>query len=167
MDWYWRMPLQSALTELAPRCGDLQQAGVELQGFVEASLATEELTWQALSWEAGARVTLAGSDSGQAEHCIRKAISILQSLDLPLAFWRVHATAMKVFPAAAEEHRRFAASGILRLAESLKEFPALRETFLSSDLACSVDLRLSYTAFSAAKKAPDSHGSLLSTSEKE
>ncbi len=140
LEWYWRMPLQSALTDLALRRGDLQQAQIEAQRFRETSLATAERTWQALAWEAGARVALAGSDVQEGRNCIRKAIAALQGFDLPLASWRVHGTAMQLFPEAAEAHRGLAASGILRLAESLQGFPSLRESFLTSELARSIGL---------------------------
>lgn len=133
MDWYWKMPLQSALTELALQRGDLAQARIEARRFAETSLAYGERTWQALAWEAGARVALADSDLPHAQDCIHKAFALMQEFDLPLACWRVHATAMRIFPEAAEDHQQIAAAEIQRLAESLAEFPALRNTFLSSE----------------------------------
>ena len=132
LEWYWRMPLQAALTELYLQRGELAQAQVEAQRFVEASLATEERAWQALAWEASARVALAGSDLQQGQECIRKAIAVMEGFDVPPAFWRVHATAMQLFPENAEEHHRVAVDVVLRLAESLKEFPQSRDRFLSS-----------------------------------
>lgn len=132
MEWYWKMPLQAALTELYLQRGEPAQAQVEAQRFVEASLATEERTWQGLAWEASARVALAGSDLQNGRQYIQRAIAIMQGFDLPLAAWRVHATAMHLFPENAEEHHRLAAAAILRLADSLKEFPQSRDTFLSS-----------------------------------
>jgi tetratricopeptide (TPR) repeat protein len=133
LSWYWKMPLQSALTDLSVQRGDLQQAQLEARRFVEISMATEERTWQALAWEASARVAFAGSDMPQAQDCIRKAIGVMQGFDLPVACWRVHSTAMQLFPQNAEEHQRQAAAGIQRLSESLKEFPQLQETFLSTE----------------------------------
>lgn len=132
LDWYWRMPLQAALTELYLQRGEPAQAQVEAQRFIGASLASEERTWQALAWEASARVALAGSDLQQGQECIRKAIAVMEGFDVPLAFWRVHATAMQLFPENAEEHHRLAAGVVLRLAESLKEFPQSKDIFLSS-----------------------------------
>ncbi len=129
---YWKMPLQSALTELSLQRGNLEQARIEVQRFIESSLATAERTWQALAWESAARVALAGSDLLDGQNCIRKAIAAMQGFDLPIASWRVHATAIQLLPETAEDHRQLAASGILRLAESLKEFPSLQQTFLSS-----------------------------------
>lgn len=147
LDWYWKMPLQSALTELSLQREDLEQARLEAQRFVETSLATGERAWQALAWEVGAHVALAASDLPQGQDCIRKAIAVMQDFDLPLACWRVHATAMQLFPEAAEHHQHIAAAEITRLAESLQEFPSLRNTFLSSKSVVRVTLHKDQTAW--------------------
>jgi len=141
MDWYWKMPLESALTELSLKRGNLEQARIEAGRFVEISQATAERTWQALAWEASARVAIAGFDLQDGQRCIRNAIAAMEGFDLPVAFWRVHATAMQVFLEATEEHKRFSAGVIGQLAESLQEFPSLQDTFLSSELVRSVSLR--------------------------
>ncbi len=133
MEWYWKMPLQAALTELSLQRGDLKQARIEAERFVETSMATNERTWLSLAWEARARVALAGSDLQNAREYIRKAIAVMQGFDLPLAAWRVHATAMQLFPENSAEHHRLAAAVVLRLAESLQEFPQSQDTFLSSE----------------------------------
>lgn len=85
-----------------------------------------------MAWEARARVALAASHLQQGQECIRKAIAVMEGFDVPLAFWRVHTTAMQLFPENAEEHNRLATGVVLRLAESLKEFAQSRDTFLSS-----------------------------------
>ena len=62
VDWYWRMQLQSSLTELWLAKGDLKQARTEAERFLEVTLATAERTWQALAWDANARVAMAQLD---------------------------------------------------------------------------------------------------------
>jgi len=57
----------------------------------------------------------------------------MQGFDLPLAAWRAHATAMQLFPETAEEHHRLSADMVLRLTDSLTEFPQSRDTFPSSE----------------------------------
>ena len=52
LDWYWRMLLESALTEVWLAQGDLAQARAQAERFLQVTLATEERTWQALAWEA-------------------------------------------------------------------------------------------------------------------
>ena len=42
VDWYWRMQLQSSLTEMWLAKGDLKQARIEAEKFLEVSLVTAE-----------------------------------------------------------------------------------------------------------------------------
>jgi len=67
MDWYWRMQLQSSLTELWLAKGDLKQARIEGAGFLQVTLTTAERTWQALAWEANARVAKAELEKADAK----------------------------------------------------------------------------------------------------
>jgi len=50
-DWYWRMRLESALTELWLAKGDLAQARPQAESFLKVTLATAEHTWQAAGME--------------------------------------------------------------------------------------------------------------------
>ena len=61
-DWYCRMLLEAALTDLWLARGDLAQARSQAERFLHATLATAERTWQALAWDATARVALAAGD---------------------------------------------------------------------------------------------------------
>jgi tetratricopeptide (TPR) repeat protein len=61
-DWENGMLLQAGLTELWLAKGDLGQARQEAERFLEVCLATAERTYQGLSWEANARVAIAGED---------------------------------------------------------------------------------------------------------
>ncbi len=133
-DWYYRMPLQQALTDLALKTGNITQARQEAEKFLSVALATSERTWQALAWEARARVALADSDLEHARADIQKAIETMEGFDLPLAAWRVHSTAMDVFPERAERHRRLSAAKAGKLADSLVDFDDLKRIFLSSDV---------------------------------
>jgi DNA-binding winged helix-turn-helix (wHTH) protein/tetratricopeptide (TPR) repeat protein len=133
-DWYYRMPLQQALTDQALKTGNISQAHQEAEKFLSVTLATSERTWQALAWEARARVALADSDREHARADIQKAIETIEGFDLPLADWRVHSTAMDVFPERAEHHRRLSAATAGKLADSLVAFDDLKRTFLSSEL---------------------------------
>jgi tetratricopeptide (TPR) repeat protein len=92
-DWYWRMILESGATDLALVQGDLVRARSLAESFLRATLSTAERTWQALAWEASARVAAAGYDTEQAYACVAKALSTMEGFEVPLAAWRVHATA--------------------------------------------------------------------------
>jgi tetratricopeptide (TPR) repeat protein len=133
-DWYWKMPLQQALTDLALKTGNISQAYQEAEKFLSLTLATSEGTWQALAWEARARVALTDSDCEHARADIQKAVETIEGFNLPLAAWRVHSTAMDIFPERAEHHRRLSAATAGKLADSLVEFGELKRIFLSSEL---------------------------------
>jgi methyl coenzyme M reductase subunit D len=62
----------------------------------------------------------------------------MEGFDLPLAAWRVHSTAMDVFPERAERHRRLSAATAGKLADSLVDFDDLERIFLSSELVARI-----------------------------
>ena len=135
--WYWRIPLAAGLTGLWLAKGDRARARLEAERFLELSLATAERTWQGLAWEANARVALADQDYGRARECIGKAVSTVRGFEVPLAAWKVHATAAHIEEESgnlesARFHRDLSRATILRLANSLSEQQPLREIFLSA-----------------------------------
>jgi hypothetical protein len=80
---------------------------------------------------------MAGADVARAQECIGKAFSAINEADLPLATWRVHATAAELFgrsgdSGSAEHHRELGRVAILKLANSLPVDEPLRQTFLSA-----------------------------------
>jgi DNA-binding winged helix-turn-helix (wHTH) protein/tetratricopeptide (TPR) repeat protein len=136
-DWYWQMPLAAGMTELWLATGDRIRARLEAKRFVDMSLATAERTWQGLAWEANARVALANRDHDRARECIEEAVSTVQGFEVPLASWRVHATAAHIEEGSgnlesARLHRDISRATIMRLANSLPEQEPLREKFLSA-----------------------------------
>ncbi len=137
IDWYWRMQLQSSLTELWLAKGDLNQARTEAERFLEVTLATAERTWQALAREANTRVAMAQRDFERADECITKALSTMEGFEVPLAAWRVHATAAELYQGskkseASEHHRELSRATILKLADSLSAEEPIRRIFLSA-----------------------------------
>jgi DNA-binding winged helix-turn-helix (wHTH) protein len=136
-DWYWRMPLAAGLTELWLAKGDRVRARLEAERLLEMSLATEERTWQGLAWEINARVALANRDEERARDCIARGVATVQGFEVPLAAWRVHATAADIEEESgnlesARLHRDVSRATILRLANSLPEQEPLRKIFLSA-----------------------------------
>ena len=136
-DWYCRMMLQAALTDLWLAQGDLPRAVEEGQTFLAVACATAERTWQALAWEANARIALARLDVDRAGKCITEALSAMEGFEVPLAAWRVHATAAELSDLqgnfeASDWHHRLSRATIEQLAQSLAEEEPLRETFLES-----------------------------------
>jgi tetratricopeptide (TPR) repeat protein len=140
-DWYTRMLLDSALSELWLAKGDIARARLQADRFLKGTLATEEHTWRALAWETNARVAI--SDLDRAQECVAQALESMEGFDTPLAAWRVHATAADVAQRRgdaerAREHLKNSGATILRLANSLPANHRLRATFLSARPVSSV-----------------------------
>ncbi len=136
-DWYCRMMLEEALTELWLAKGALTHARPEAERFLELTLATAERTWQARAWETSARVAMEERDLHRARNCIDRALAVMEGFEVPLASWRVHRSAAELHGheggnGAARHHRTLARATILKLANSLADDERLRETFLSA-----------------------------------
>ena len=122
--WVWRMPLEPALTELWLAKRDLAQARPQAKRFLKIALATPEHTWQALAWELNARVAMAELDFTRAQPCITKGLSAMECFEVPLASWRVHATAAELYRRMksgkrAEDHLALSRETVVKLANSL------------------------------------------------
>jgi hypothetical protein len=136
-DWYTRMLLESALSELWLAKGDIAQARLQTDRFLKGTLATAERTWQALAWETNARVAISDLNLERAQECVAQALESMAGFDTPLAAWRVHATAADVAQRTgdaerATQHLKNSGTTILRLANSLPANHRLRATFLSA-----------------------------------
>ncbi len=136
-DWYSRMMLEGALTELWLAKGDLTRARSEAERFLELTRATAERTWQALAWEASARVAIAERELHRAQNYIDHALAAMEGFEVPLAAWRVHGSAAELYrrrrnDGAAGRHRALARATILELANSLADDEPLRRAFLSA-----------------------------------
>jgi tetratricopeptide (TPR) repeat protein len=139
VDWYTRMPLQRALTEAWLSKGDLAQARVEAEEFLRVTLVTEQRTYRALAYEANTRVALAEGDLQKAQDSINQALQAMKGYEVPLAHWRVHATAYELYQRmkqrdAANKHRALSSATIMKLADSLPAEEPPRQTFLSSPM---------------------------------
>jgi tetratricopeptide (TPR) repeat protein len=137
MDWYFRMPLELALTEAWLGKKDLTRARQEAERFLNSAIATAERTWQALAWEVNARVAMAEIDLKRAQDCVSRALVTMEGFEIPLAGWRVHATAAEVSQRVddielSQRHREISRVAILKLANSLTPEDPLRKTFLSA-----------------------------------
>src|SRR5262249_6482276 len=124
LDWYRRTFIESVLAELWLAKGDLTQARLAGERFLKTASATEERTWLALAWETNARVAIAERDSARARDRIVKGLSALEGFELPLATWRVHATAFELYGslgdhALTERLRQLSRATIMKLAHSL------------------------------------------------
>jgi hypothetical protein len=136
-DWYCRLVLHSVLTDLLLAKGDLARAREAGETFLAITGATAERTWQALAWEANARIALASLDSRRAQECVAEGLSAMNGFDVPLAAWRVHATAAELSERlgdteTAKHHHELGRATVLGLASSLGPEDSLRARFLST-----------------------------------
>jgi DNA-binding winged helix-turn-helix (wHTH) protein/tetratricopeptide (TPR) repeat protein len=136
-DWINRMPLQQALVEVWLSKGDLVNAHVEAEEFLKVTLAVGEHTYQARAFEVHARLAIAARDLDRAQDFLAKALQSMEGYEVPLAHWRVHATAFELHKLLgnhdlAESHRELSRATIMKLANSLPIQEPLRQTFLSS-----------------------------------
>lgn len=129
MDWIWKMPLAQALTELHLCLGDAA-AIEEAERFVQVANATSERTWQGLARHAAARAALAGDDAVRGRAHIEAGLAAIKGIEAPLASWRLHGLAARVFDDA--EHRSVAVNAITRLLDSLKGEEKLQVSFRHS-----------------------------------
>jgi DNA-binding winged helix-turn-helix (wHTH) protein len=137
LDWYRRILIASALTELWLVKGHLARARSEAERFLTIALATQERTWRTIAWDVSARIAMAEGDLTGARHCLAEGLSTMEGFEVPLASWRVHATAFELHENSgnrelAERHLAFSRDTIMKLANSLPAEEVLRQTFLSS-----------------------------------
>jgi hypothetical protein len=142
-DWYWRMPLVAGLVEAWLVKRDGARAQREAERLLDISLGTAEPTWQGLAWEANARVALANFDRSRARNCIARALSTVQGSEVPLAAWRVHATAAQIEQESgnqplARSHGELSRATIRQLANSLPVQDPLRAIFLAAPAVAAI-----------------------------
>ena len=90
-----------------------------------------------MAWEANARIALAGLDLPRAQECIARGLSATEGFEVPLAAWRVHATAFELFQNSGDRelaqcHLALSRDTIMKLANSLPAEEPLRQKFLSA-----------------------------------
>jgi DNA-binding winged helix-turn-helix (wHTH) protein/tetratricopeptide (TPR) repeat protein len=135
--WYWRMSAELGLSNVWLASGNLRQARLAADRFLQSALSTAEPNLQALAWEVGARVAMAEKDWKGAEETIEKGLAVLQGFEIPTTAWRVHATRSDLYrqaknEPAAEAHRARAEAIILALANLFAPDDPLRHAFLSA-----------------------------------
>jgi tetratricopeptide (TPR) repeat protein len=135
--WRWRLRAQVGSIDARLQAGDLENARREADNFLDAAFRTGEPNLHAYAWEAKARVALTAKDGAGALCFIESAMPILKQFDIPVAAWRVHATAWDSYRYAgqnqkAEEHHASAKQVIMRLADSFERDEPLRESLLTA-----------------------------------
>ena len=116
--------------------GELDKARSEADDQTASVRDTRDLYMAAFVWEFSARLAFASGAREKAEQDITQALETLKTVEVPVAAWRVHATAWDVYrrtdSSRAENERAKARAIILQLAQSLETVESLRERFLTA-----------------------------------
>jgi DNA-binding winged helix-turn-helix (wHTH) protein/tetratricopeptide (TPR) repeat protein len=137
LHWRWRMRAQHGATEARLQAGDIENARLEADGFLDAALSTEEPNIHAFAWEVRARVAIAEKRRALALECIENALAVVNRFEIPVSAWRVHATAWELYSHEGEytraaQHRSRAREVIMSIADSFEPGEPLRESLLSA-----------------------------------
>lgn len=137
LHWHWRMHAELGATEARLSAGDLENARREADGFLGSALSTADPNMRALAWEMKSRVARAEKDFDGDKEYVHNALEILDRFDIPVAAWRVHASAWKFYSYTeeherAEGHRARATELIMRIANSFEREEPLRESLLAA-----------------------------------
>jgi len=137
LHWIWRMMAQLGLSNVWLQSGNISNARLEADGFLESALSTADPHLQALAWEMKSRVAMAENDWAGAGKFIEQALAIVEQFGVPVAGWQVHATAWQLYRrakngGAAEVNRARAQACILKIANSFAKDEPLRKSFLSA-----------------------------------
>jgi hypothetical protein len=83
-------------------------SAAQAERFLSITLQSAEHTWQALAWDVNARVAIVELDLARAQDCIANGLSAMEGFEVPVAAWRVHATAFELYKTQTIEIRRSA-----------------------------------------------------------
>lgn len=128
MDWFWCMPVDWGMAEIALAEGDRQRAQEEAERFCDSASVAGERTWRALAFATRARADMARGEPAAAEWSLSQARSCLDEGEAPLAAWRVHAARADFFrligrPDEASVHEQRSRAVLSSLAASLGDDP--------------------------------------------
>jgi hypothetical protein len=134
LDWYWRIALKWGTVNALIAQGDHDESLARAAHLSQAAMDTDDRTWRALAWEARARASLSCGNAPEALEHVVKALNECEGATVPVAEWRVRATAASVFKAngdfrQASEHADLGLAITRRLAESMPAADPLRSTF--------------------------------------
>ena len=137
LHWIWRIWARLGVSDACLASGDLANAREEAGIALHAALSTADPILQALAWETKARIAMAEMEWDEARDHIEQAVLVVKGFDIPVAAWRVHATAWALYlrlkdHSSAQTHRASAHRHVLTIANSFESEEPLRRTFLGA-----------------------------------
>ncbi len=136
MDWIWSMPLHQSLGDYWLRQGQYEHAKRAAQTVCNMAGQPGEATYLAQAWCTQAKAALAQQQWTEAEEKLSQALALVDRVKVPLAAWRVYATAADWAQqcghrSQAETYCAQSAAVIRELADALGDADVLRCTFLA------------------------------------
>src|SRR6266436_4280457 len=137
LHWIWRMTAQLGLSNVWLLSGNILNARLDADLFLESALSTADPHLQALAWEMKTRVAMAEQDWMGAREYLQQAVVIVEKFEVLVAAWQVHATAWQFYRHTKEDKPAEASRGraeacILKIANSFARDEPLRASFLSA-----------------------------------
>jgi DNA-binding winged helix-turn-helix (wHTH) protein/tetratricopeptide (TPR) repeat protein len=137
MDWILRLPLHLGLAECWLAQGQVERARREAVVLCELAARPPERTYLALGRRMLAETARIAGDRVRAGRELALALSVLDRAEAPLAEWRVHEAAARLYgerkqTTRARHHRAQGAAVLTRLADSLRDWPELTRCLLAT-----------------------------------
>lgn len=133
---YWRLQAQLEIANAWLTARGLAKARNEADRFLESALSTADPNLKTFAWDLDTRVAISEKDWKRAEDSLEKGLAIVEEFEIPVAAWRVHATAYDLYRQtrkhSAEPQRARAKVYIRALANSFAPDEPLRQTFLAA-----------------------------------
>jgi DNA-binding winged helix-turn-helix (wHTH) protein len=136
LEWIFQLPLRYALSEYWLSQAAFDPARQEAERLCELAAQPGERTYLALGKSVLAKIALAEQQWELAEAELSQALAVLEGADVPLAAWRVYATAAQLYEqrGRSTEAKRYwtrSAAVCTRLADSLGNARELRQSLLA------------------------------------
>jgi hypothetical protein len=144
MDWIWRLPLQFNYVELCLARQEIDAALSASELFLSQTARTAEKTWNALSHLERAKIAALQRDAERLQSELAAGFQLVETNDIPLAAWRLHAVAAHSL--GSPEHLGKAQAIVSKLAASLGQEAELKQCFLSAPEVTAIASRHSATA---------------------
>jgi tetratricopeptide (TPR) repeat protein len=157
IDWIARMPLHLGLSLYWLAQKEFGQARQEAERLCALAAQPGEQTYLSLGQGQLAAIALAERNWRLVEAKTKQAVTVLEGGEVPLADWRVCATAGQVYEHLhqrdkAKQYWTRSAEGLTRLARSLGQEPALQQKLLAQPTALNVLRRARAAGWRAARR---------------
>src|SRR5262249_2581714 len=136
MDWVLRILLHDGSSRYWLAQGELEPARREAEALRDLAARPGERTYLSLAHRTLAEIAMATRGYGEAGNEVSRALAAIEGAKVPLAEWRVRATAAQLYEllgrsTEAADHRRRSAETLNHLAGSLSDTDRLRQSLLA------------------------------------